>query len=118
MGNFLRATPQNKSNIQLELEKVQRAEKLQNYIVDFLESYEIDDIVFGITENGPREIQNGYMAITDRFDTLLEASKTVDSFNSVIRCTPEGYFTGKFYPTMSECGHEVIFDIKNLEYIY
>lgn len=118
MANMLRTTLQNKSNIQLELEKVQRAEKLQNYIVSFLESYEIDDIVFGITEKGPAEIQRGYMAITDRFDTLLEATKTVDSSNSVIRCTPEGYFTGKYFDTMSACGNEVIFDIRNLEYIY
>lgn len=118
MTNYLRNTLQNKSLIQLELEKVQRAEKLQNYIVEFLDSYEIDDIVFGINENKPCEIKNGYMAITDRFETLVEATKTIDSPNSVIRCTPEGYFTGKCYNTISECGREVIFDINNLEYIY
>lgn len=118
MNNLIRATQQVKSNIQLELDKIERAKNLQNFINNALENYECDDIVFGITEKGPSEVTTGYMAIKDRFNTLEEAIRTVDQPNSLIRCTDNGYFTGTYHKCISECANDVKFDIRNLEYIY
>lgn len=118
MSNLITATQQVKSNIQLELDKIERAKNLQNFINNVLENYDCDDIVFGITEAGPSEITTGYMAIKDRFDTLEEAIRTVDQPNSLIRYTCNGFFTGTYHRCMSECANDVKFDIGNLEYIY
>ena len=109
-----------RTTIQDELDKVKLANLLESYIDNFTNEYECDDIVFGINENGkPCEIMKGYMAITERYDTLHEAIKTVTDRNCLVRYNCDGgFYTGTYHKCLTECSHDVVFDIENLEYIF
>lgn len=109
-----------RTTIQDELDKVNIANALESYIDKFTTQYECDDIVFGIDENNcPTEIMSGYMSILEQFDTLHEAIQTVTDRNCLVRYNCDGgFYTGKLHKTLSECKNDVVFDIKNLEYIF
>ena len=109
-----------RTTIQDELDRVKVATALESYIDKFTTQYDCDDIVFGIDENNqPKEIISGYMSILEQFDTLHEAIKTVTDRNSLVRYNCDGgFYTGRLHKTLSECKNDVVFDIKNLEYIF
>jgi hypothetical protein len=109
-----------KSLIQQQVELIQARVKFADDISKILESYTIDDGVFGLINNNTYELSRGYFIATKTFDNIYEATREMDQFNQAVRITNGKFILGNVYPTLNineDFGDNKIFSIEYLDYI-
>lgn len=105
-----------KSAIQLQIESIQERSKFANDINKILESYRIDDGVFGVANNNTFELSHGYFVEEKSFDDMATLIKEMDQHHQAVRITGGKFILGNVYESLSEIpeGSDV-FSIEFLE---
>lgn len=105
-----------KSYIQLQIESIQERAKFADDITKLLESYRIEDGVFGISNNNTFELSNGYFVEKKTFDNIEDLIKEMDQKNQAVRIKEGKFILGDIYERMSEIPEDSkIFSIEFLE---
>ena len=108
-----------KSYIQLQVESIQERAKFARDINKILESYRIDDGVFGVVNNNTYELSTGYFVEKQTFDTIDDAIVEMKQTSQAVRITEGKFILGDVYKTLSEIPEKTdkIFSIEFFDYV-
>jgi alpha-galactosidase len=105
-----------KSYIQLQVESIQERAKFANDITKILESYRIEDGVFGITNNNTYELSQGYFVETKVFDSIDQLIKEMNQNTQAVRITEGKFILGDVYASLLDAPENAkVFSIEFLE---
>lgn len=97
-----------KSNILVQLEMLESAQRLKEYTEILLETYRIDDIVLGIVRGNPQEITTGYLREMKEYESVDKAVQNFNPNTDCIRVFEGKYFTGKWSKEPVQCEGQVL----------
>lgn len=103
-----------KSKIQLIREGLETLNDFRIGLENLMEKYNIQDSIFGYSNNGVYEVSNGYFEILQEYDNLKDAVK--ECYNSLdkkaIRIIDNNKFeVGEIHMLRSECGNGKVLNI-------
>ena len=102
-----------KSKIQLIREDFETLNDFQNGLKNLMEKYNIQDSIFGYSNNGVYEVSNGYFEVIKECDTLGDAVR--ECYGSLdkkaIRIINNKFEVGELHSLRSECGEGKILNI-------
>ena len=105
-----------KSYIQLQIESIQERAKFANDITKILESYQIQDGVFGINNNNTYELSTGYFVENKSFDTIDQLIKEMNQNEQAVRITEGKFILGTVYSSLNDTPENAkVFSIEFLE---
>lgn len=105
-----------KSYIQLQVESIQERAKFANDITKILENYQIQDGVFGITNNNTYELSSGYFVEEKTFDTMDQLIKEMNQYSQAVRITENKFILGNVYSSLCDVPEgSKVFSIEFLE---
>ena len=91
-----------KSFIQQQVEAIEERARFANDINKILESYSIEDGVFGISRGNTYELSTGYFVPVQEFDSINEAIREMDQNNQAVRIVENKFILGNVYSALSE----------------
>lgn len=74
-----------KSDIQLALEQQAVLHNLKEFVRQFVESYDTDNVIFGLVGARPQELTTGFMTITESVHDLEEALRLITAPDQAIQ---------------------------------
>lgn len=74
-----------KSKIQLMIESNARVYQLKNMVREFVEKYDTDNKIFGLSDGTPLELEKGYMEIESTYENLEDALDHINQENQCIQ---------------------------------
>ena len=103
-----------KSKIQLIREGLDTLNDFRTGLENLMEKYNIQDSIFGYSNNGVYEVSNGYFEILQEYDNLKDAVR--ECYNSLdkkaIRIINNNKFeVGEIHSLRSECGEGKVLNI-------
>ena len=103
-----------KSKIQLIRESFEILNDFRNGLENLMEKYNIQDSIFGYSDNGVYEVSNGYFEVIKEYNNLEDAIK--ECYNSLdkkaIRIINNNIFeVGEIHSLRSECGNGKVLNI-------
>ena len=105
-----------KSLIQTQIERTEERSRFANDINRLLESYTIEDGVFGIVNNKTYELSKGYFVAVKEFDALNELIKEMDQSTQAVRIKNGEFILGNVYESIADVdGDAVVFSIEMLK---
>jgi len=105
-----------KSFIQLQVESIQERAKFANDITKILEKYQIQDGVFGISNNNTYELSSGYFVEEKTFDTIDQLIKEMNQSHQAVRITEGKFILGNVYNRLSDISEDKkVFSIEFLD---
>lgn len=107
----------NKSNILVQIELIEAANRLKDYTTYLFESYSIDDIVLGIVRNQPQEITTGYLVEQKEYKDLDTAINNLDVRTSCLRVKDGKYYVGRWVEKPQNLTEGNILNISNFREI-
>ena len=93
---------------------------LKTFVREFVEKYDTDNMVIGLHNNIPQELENGFLSISATFENLEEALDNMKDVNEAIQLLNREnngrvYRIGTLKP-LTECAdNETIVNIKTLK---
>ena len=110
-----------KSKIQIVLEINERLHKLKDAVREFVMYYDTDNMIYGLENGKPTQLQKGFLSVEKTCENLEEALDTINSENGAIQILNREnngrvYRVGTIKP-LSECNinDNVVVDIKTLQ---
>lgn len=105
-----------KSFIQQQVESIEERARFANDINKILESYNIEDGVFGISRGNTYELSSGYFVPVKEFESINDAIREMNQYNQAVRIVENKFILGDVYSSLSEIKDcENIFSIEFLE---
>ena len=105
-----------KSVIQMQIESIQERARFANDINKILESYRIEDGVFGIANNNTYELSKGYFVEEKTFDDMSKLIKEMNQSSQAVRITDGKFILGNVYECLSDVPEgSNVFSIEFLE---
>ena len=106
-----------KSNILVQLELIEAAQRLKEYTEYLFESFRIDDIVLGIVHNQPQEVTTGYLVEQKEYEDLDTAIRHLDPRTDCLRICEGKYFVGRWSQKPQNISEGHILNISNFREI-
>jgi len=105
-----------KSAIQMQIESIQERAKFASDINKLLESYRIDDGVFGVSHNNTYELSRGYFVEDKTFDDMATLIKEMNQTSQAVRITGGKFILGTVYESLADTPEDKpVFSIEFLE---
>lgn len=105
-----------KSFIQQQVEAIEERTRFANDINKILESYTIEDGVFGISRGNTYELSTGYFVPVKEFNNINDVIREMDQYNQAVRIVENKFILGNVYNALSEIKNgENIFSIEFLD---
>ena len=106
-----------KSNILVQIELREAANRLKEYTEYLFETFTIDDIVLGIVRNQPQEITTGYLVEQKEYPTLNEAIYNLNPTRDCLRVCEGKYYVGRWSQKPENITEGHILNISNFREI-